>query len=145
MSKIRKYVSNAVNKEKKRITTNAVYKAKRLGSSFNIKDKIKLEHQHNIVYHSECPNRKCTSNYTGETKCRIVKRVGQHHGKDKSSHIFRHSQRTKHKKVDLKDFKILGKGYRTNFTRKISEALYIRTLKPDLNVKKESYKLLLFN
>ena len=74
-----------------------------------------------------------------------MKRVGQHHGKDKSSHIFKHSQRTKHKKVDLKDFKILGKGYRTDFTRKISEALYIRTLKPDLNVKKESYKLLLFN
>ena len=124
---------------------NAVYKAKRLGSNFNIKDKISFEHQHNVVYHAKCPNKRCTSHYTGETRCRIGKRGDQHKGKDKKSHIFRHGQKTKHKKVDLKDFKILGKGYRSNFTRKISEALFIKKLKPDLNVQKESYKLILFN
>ena len=134
-----------VNKEKNVVKMNAVYKAKRLGSNFNIKDKISFEHQHNVVYHAKCPNKKCTSHYTGETRCRIGKRGCQHSGKDKKSHIFRHSQKTKHKKVDMKDFKILGKGYRSNFTRKISEALFIKKLKPDLNVQKESYKLILFN
>ena len=142
---MRKYILKTVNKDKKRISVNSVYKAKRLGSHFNIKDEISFENQHNIIYHAECPNKKCTSSYTGETRCRIGKRGAQHKGKDKQSHIFRHSQRTKHKKVGLKDFKILGKGYKSNLTRKISEALFIKKLKPDLNVQKESYKLLLFN
>ena len=44
----------------------------------------------------------------------------------------------------LQNAKILGSGYRTNFRRK-SEALYIKELKPDLNVQKEAYKLKLFN
>ena len=145
VTNLRKYISKVVNKEKKVVTMNAVYKAKRLGSNFNIKDKISFEHQHNVVYHAKCPNKRCTSHYTGETRCRIGKRGDQHKGKDKKSHIFRHGQKTKHKKVDLKDFKILGKGYRSNFTRKISEALFIKKLKPDLNVQKESYKLMLFN
>ena len=71
--------------------------------------------------------------------------VGKYAGKDKKSHIFRHTQRTKHKKVNTHAFKIIGKGYRSNFARKISESLFIKKLKPDLNVQKESYKLLLFN
>ena len=41
--------------------------------------------------------------------------------------------------------KIIGKGYRTNFKRFISEALFIKELKPDLNVQKEAYKVKLFN
>ena len=89
--------------------------------------------------------KKCKSQYTGETRCRIEKRTGQHKGKDKKSHLFRHAQRTKHKKVNTHAFKIIGKGYRSNFARKISESLFIKKLKPDLNVQKESYKLLLFN
>ena len=145
VSKVQKYIANTVNKAKKKVSVNAVYKATRLGSKFNIKDKINFEHQHNVVYHAECPNRKCTSHYTGQTKCRIQKRSSQHHGKDKKSHLVKHAQGTKHKRVSLKDFKIIGKGYRTNFTRVISESLLIKKLKPDLNVQKDSYKLSLFN
>ena len=54
------YVSNTVNKVKMKVSVCAVYKATRLGSSFNIKDKINFEHQHNVVYHAVYPNRKCT-------------------------------------------------------------------------------------
>jgi hypothetical protein len=61
------------------------------------------------------------------------------------SHVKIHKEKTKHKKVNENDFKVLGQRYRTDFRRKISEALFIKTLKPDLNVKKESYKLALFN
>ena len=143
--KLRKYISKVVNKNKKVVTITPVYKARRLGSNFNIKDKIKFEHQHNVVYHAKCPNKKCKSQYTGETRCRIEKREGQHKGKDKKSHLFRHAQRTKHKKVNTHAFKIIGRGYRSNFARKISESLFIKKLKPDLNVQKDSYKLLLFN
>ena len=143
--KMQKYISKAVNKSKNLVSVNTIYKARRLGASFNIKDKIKFEHQHNVVYHSECPNKKCTSQYTGETRCRIEKRIAQHHGKDKNSHLFRHAEKTKHKKVDRHSFKIIGQGYRSNFARKISESLYIKKLKPDLNVQKDSYKQCLFN
>ena len=88
ISKLQRKVSKMVNKAKKLVSINAVYKAKRLGGCFNIKDKIKFEHQHNVVYHSECPNKKCKSNYTGQTKCRIGKRIPQHGGKDRNSHLF---------------------------------------------------------
>ena len=143
--KVTKYISKTVNKSKKVVTMQTVYRAKRLGSNFNIKDQIAFQHQHNVVYHGECPNRKCNSQYTGETKCRIGKRSGQHQGEDKQSHLFKHASRTRHKKVDIKSFRIIGKGYRSNLSRKISESLFIKKLKPDLNVQKESYKLSLFN
>ena len=145
ISKLQRKISKVVNKAKKLVSVNAVYRAKRLGGSFNIKDKIKFEHQHNVVYHSECPNKKCKSSYTGQTKCRIGKRIPQHEGKDRNSHLFRHAEKTKHKRVDSHLFKIIGKGYRSDFARKISESLFIKKLKPDLNVQKDSYKQLLFN
>ena len=145
ISKVKKYESNTVNKSKKIISVSTIYKATRLGSKFNIKDQIKLEHQHNVVYHTECPNRKCKSHYTGQTKCRVGKRASQHNGKDKKSHLFKHAQETKHKRVKVNDFNIIGKGYRSDFTRRISESLLIKKLKPDLNIQKDSYKLSLFN
>ena len=144
VKKVTRFVSQTVNKTRKKVVMQTVYRAKRLGSNFNIKDKIPFRHQHNVVYHSKCPNKKCRSHYGGETRCRIEKRSGQH-GKDLSSHLFKHAQKTKHKKVDINSFKIIGKGYRSNFARKISESLFIKKLKPDLNVQKDSYKLSLFN
>ena len=145
LTKLKKYTSNIVNKNKKSVTIRAIYRSKRLGANFNIKDKIKFEHQHNVVYHAECPNKKCESQYTGETRCRMEKRGGEHNGKDKKSHLVKHALKTKHKKVNMDSFKIIGRGFRSNFARKISESLYIKKLKPDLNVQKDSYKLSLFN
>ena len=143
--KVSKYVSNSINKEKKVISMQTTYRAKRLGSNFNIKDRISFENQHNVVYHAKCPNRRCKSHYNGQTKCRIGKRASQHSKEDKQSHLYKHATRTRHKKVDIRSFRIVGRGYRSDFTRKISESLFIKKLKPDLNIQKDSYKLLLFN
>ena len=74
-----------------------------------------------------------------------IRETGGQHATDQQSHIFKHSKKSKHRKIRLTDFKIIGKGYRSDFTRKISESLFIKELKPDLNVQKESYKLSLFN
>ena len=41
--------------------------------------------------------------------------------------------------VWLDDFKILGSGYSSDFKRKISEALYIKELRPELSIQKDSY------
>ena len=84
VSKVQKYIANTVNKTKKKVSVNAVYTATRIGSKFNIKDKIHFEHQHNVVYHAECPNRKCTSHYTGQTRCRIQKRSSSTMGKTRN-------------------------------------------------------------
>ena len=144
MKKVTKFVSQTVNKAQKKVAMQTIYRAKRLGSNFNIKDKILFQHQHNVVYHSKCPNKKCRLHYGGETKCRIERRSNQH-GKDLSSHLFKHAQKTKHKKVNINSFQIIGKGNRSNFSRKISESLFIKKLQPDINVQKDSYNLSLFN
>ena len=143
--KLQKSITNTVNKTRKKVKVATVYKATRLGSRFNLKDKIAFENQHNVVYHGDCPNKKCVSNYVGQTKCRMEKRGGQHAETDKQSHLFKHAKKTKHRKIRCVDFRIIGKGYRSDFTRKISESLHIKELKPDLNVQKDSYKLKLFN
>ena len=122
-----------------------MYRSTKLSTRFNLKDKTKPEDTHNVVYHVSCPNKKCTSTYCGETRRRMGKRIQEHREKDKKSHVRIHTEHTKHKKVSENDFKILGQKYRSNFRRKISEALFIKKTKPDLNVQKESYRLLLFN
>ena len=75
----------------------------------------------------------------------FLPRTSEHNSKDEKSHVLIHSKKTKHRWVFLQNVQILGRGYRTNFRRKISEALYIKELEPDLNVQKEAYKLKLFN
>ena len=55
VSKMRKYISNTVNKVKKKVSVSAVYKASKLGSRFNIKDKIAFKNRHNVLYHAHCP------------------------------------------------------------------------------------------
>ena len=44
----------------------------------------------------------------------------------------------------MKNIKILGKKYRSDFKRRISKSLYIKELKPKLN-KKDAFKLKLYN
>ena len=122
ISKLQKSVTKTINRTRKKVKLGTIYKATRLGSKFNLKDKISAENQHNIVYHGGWPNKKCVSNYVGQTKCRLEKRGGQH-ATDTSSHLFKHASKTRHRKIRISDFKIVGKGFRSDFTRKISEAL----------------------
>ena len=59
-------------------------------------------------------------------------RTDNHSGTDKKSHVLAHSKKTKHRRVALKNIRILGSGYRNTFKRRINEALFIKELKPDL-------------
>ena len=43
------------------------------------------------------------------------------------------------------DFEIIGKGFKSNFKRQISEALHIKEKAPDLNIQKDAYRLSLYN
>ena len=50
-----------------------------------------------------------------------------------------------HHRVWLVDFEIIGKGFKSNFKRQISEALHIKEKAPDLNIQKDAYCLSLYN
>ena len=145
ITKMKKDVYQVLKKGQEDVNIQVVYQAKKLGSNFPVKDKTKIQHMHNVVYHAKCPNKKCKSHYNGQTKCRVGKRTMQHNKTDKNSHLLKHAKATRHRRVWLEDFKIIGSGYKSNFKRRISESLFIKKLKPDLNVQKDAYKLSLFN
>ena len=145
VEKVQKYVRKIASNKDRKVKVSSIFKSKKLGSRFNLKDKTKPEHLHNLVYYVPCPKKKCKSSYCGETKRRMEKRTGEHGGTDPKSHVLRHSRKTKHKRVKNADFKVLRQGFRSNFRRKISESLFIKQYKPDLNVQKDSYRLSLFN
>ena len=142
---VRKLQKNIKTNLKDKVRLRTTYTPCKLGSHFQIKDKTKLEHQHNVSYYIKCANKKCPDDYVGNTKRRTFVRTMDHNSKDKNSHVLMHSKNTKHRRVYLPDVKIIGKGYRTHFRRFVSEALFIKELKPSLNVQKEAFKLKLFN
>ena len=71
--------------------TKTVYTGMKLGSLFNIKDCTKFQHQNDLVYYTECPEKTCDHNYIGEVERRLVERVNEHGGKDNKSHVSLHS------------------------------------------------------
>ena len=100
---------------------------------------------HNQTYTEDCiggtdPNQTCTEDYIGETDCRIKERIFDYNKRDKNSHILKYSLEERHTHIWDKDFKGFGINYRSAFRRKISEPLFIETLKPSLNVKKKKKK-----
>ena len=134
---------------KKRIPSNVktciTYEGTKLSTQFPVKDRTKFEHRHNVVYFSRCPSATCNDTYVGETDRRIKERIMDHNKRDKSSHLLKHARESQHTHVWKDDFKILNGNYKSSVKRKISEALYIRTLKPTLNVKEKSIRLELYN
>ena len=91
----------------------------------------------------EC--RECEECYIGETGRRLQERVTDHAGRDKNSNLYRHSIEQCHPKITLDDFIILGEGYKSTYKRKVSEALFIKRLKPRLNTQGKSVPITLFN
>ena len=122
-----------------------VHTGTKISKFFNIKDKLDPSHMSNFIYLHDCQNRKCDEgDYCGETSRRRTIRTGEHGGKDKKSHIFQHSSKTKHPRAKDENFKILATNYPDRRKRRLCEALFIRDLKPALNIQKESYSLKLF-
>ena len=111
------------------------YQSKKLSIKFNVKDKTEFYHQSNLVYHGRCSNQTCREDYIGETDRRIKEWIINHNKRDKNSHILKHSPEEGHTHLWDRDFKVLGNNYHSAFKRKISEALFIKQLKPSLNVK----------
>ena len=87
----------------------------------------------------------CNETCEGETNRRIKERIMDHDERDKSSHLLEHARESQHTHIWNGDFKILNSNYKSSIKRKISEALYIRTLRSTSNVKEKSVRLELYN
>ena len=81
---------------------NIIYTAKKLGSKFQVKDKTKIEDMHNVVYHGKCPNKRCESDFTVQTKCRMLQRITRHNKTDEKSHLLIHATETRYRQIWLK-------------------------------------------
>ena len=43
------------------------YTGKRFSSCFKTKDRMKFDYQHDLKYHTKCPEESCTDDYIGES------------------------------------------------------------------------------
>ena len=123
------------------------YKGKKISSFFHVKDKVKKEHQSDLIYSytRNAEIRKINEiDYIGETNVRYGSRTNEHSRTDKLSAIYKDALRNNYI-VSENDFGVLAKGYNKNVDRKICEALYIKDYKPRLNDQVNSLKLQLFN
>ena len=117
-----------------------VYTRAKLSAKFQIKDKTKDEHKHDLVYHAKCSE--CGESYVGETGKRLQNPVDEHSGKDIKSNILRDSYQDNHKNVSRNNFEILGNEYKKmKLKQKLSEVLYIQELRPFLNKQEASVAL----
>ena len=110
------------------------FTGRKVGTSFQIKDKTEMKHNHDIVYYKECGEEQCSENYIGQTGRRIIERIRDHAWKDSNSYVYKHCIETGHRSADINDFEIIGSNFCKNvFKRKIAGALLIKHLKPTLN------------
>ena len=109
------------------VKTRITYTDRKLGTKFQIKDRIKNQHEHDLIYFSKCLEPNCDKDYLGEIGRRRIERAAAHCGKDKQSHLLKHALISNHPVVDFKDLKKIDKNYHGNkYNSKISEAFYIK-------------------
>ena len=122
------------------------YVGKKLGTSFNVKDQSKFDHQHDVVYYVYYPSETCRENYIGESGRRISERIKDHNSRDLKSHILRYSVESGHVNVSCEDFKIIAKNFNNNsWKHKIGKSLLVKEKRPTLNIHDKLVPLKLFN
>ena len=110
--------------------TQLIYTGIKLGNRCNIKNVTQKEHQHDLIYSVKFLLETCNESYNFEI-ARLVGRVSDHIGKDRSSHMNKHSIEIDHLTVKLEDFEILSRRFRERkLKRQISETLFIKGNKP---------------
>ena len=98
------------------------------------------------MYSVNCTEPSCRDNYVGETGRRIIERIKDHSGRDHASHLMKHNIETSHTDVSTANFKIIDMNFSNNKRkRKIAESLWIKNLRPTLNVQEKSIPPKLFN
>ena len=128
------------------VYTQITYTGRTLSTCFQIKDKNKFDHQHDLVYHPKCPSELCDKNYVVECGRPIAERVKDHNERDHKSHLLKHSLETGDERVKSYDFSIIYKKFSGNKRKwKIAESLLIKPLRPTLSIHDKSVPLKLLN
>ena len=118
--------------------TQVTFTGQKLSTQFNVKDRTKFEHKHDVIYFVKCPI--ILVNLLGESEA-----IVDHGGWDQKSHPFRHAVVNDHHNANFDDFIIIWSSFRNNkFKRRVGEALLNKELQPTLNIQK-SVELKLFN
>ena len=82
------------------LEADIIYTGTKLSSQLkNIKDPTPFEEQHDLIYHSVCNNDNFNDDYIGEIARHLKERVKDHKGRDKSSHLVKHSIESRHNPV----------------------------------------------
>ena len=126
------------------IRPRVIYNGTKLSTFFSAKDKIDRLHNSNLVYYYKGSGGLIRDDYTGETKCRIGKRIEEHCGRDKGSAIVKNCEEIGIEPPTPDDFTILAKNYANRMKRRIAESLFLKENKSKLNIQQDSYKLQLF-
>ena len=93
-----------------------------------------------------CTESSCFDNYVGETGRQIVERIKDHSSRDHASHMVTHNIENSHADVNTANFKIIDISFSNNKRKqKIAESLWIKDLRPTLNIQEKSVPLKLFN
>ena len=90
------------------IVPTVFFTGSKLSSKFQVKDRTIFNHNHDIIYHGNCPESDCPDNYIGETARGTSERVLDHTGKDIISHLYKHSIKTGHQTLEISDYRIIG-------------------------------------
>ena len=103
----------------KKSTLQIIYTGKKLGSQINIKDRTNFEHQHNLIYHVNCPIPTCENNLHWWNCIHINERIKYHNGRDHTSCMLKLSIEKHHDIVTQENLKIIAKKLRiTNGDKK---------------------------
>ena len=76
-------------------------KNRKLGIKFQRKDPTKYQHERDLTYYSKYPEPTYNEGYLSKTGRRIVERTADHCGKDKKSHLFKHTVTSNHPTVKV--------------------------------------------
>ena len=57
------------------VKISIAYPGTKLSSRFQLKDQMKKDHQHDVVYYAKCPKEQCTEDYMGELRRHLIKQV----------------------------------------------------------------------
>ena len=142
---VRRFRTILTNVLPKDINPRIIFKGKKLGNCFRVKDKVPMEHATNLVYAFKPTHdlRKNTQ-YIGETNVRFETRTHEHIHTDKASSVYKYKVEN-NLNISESDFEILDKGFGKSLDRKLAEALYIKEMDPVLNRQRKSFTLHLFN
>ena len=109
----------------------------KLSSFLSLKDKVSDDLISHVVYKFTCAG--CNASYIGNTTRYFTTRIKEHLNSDKNSHVFKHLQSSSSckEKCSNKCFKIIDRAP-TNYSLRVKESIWIKSLKPQLNIQLEN-------